>query len=87
MPGSAGLAHEMNQPLAIIGLAAENAADELRMEGEAAIPAALTRLGRIVRQAARGAPSFTIFGSSAAPAPWTRPAPPGLGRCWTGPSS
>ena len=51
---AAGMAHEMNQPLAIIALAAENAADELQVEGAAAIPAAVTRLEGISRQAARG---------------------------------
>lgn len=51
---AAGMAHEMNQPLAIIALAAENAADELQMDGAAAIPAAVTRLEGISRQAARG---------------------------------
>lgn len=51
---AAGIAHEMNQPLAIIALAAENAANDLRLEGAAAIPDALTRLERIIRQAGRG---------------------------------
>lgn len=81
---AAGLAHEMNQPLAIIGLAAENAADELRMEGEAAIPAALTRLERIVRQAARGGAIVHHLREFSRPGPLDEAGPTGLGEVLDG---
>ena len=48
-----GLAHELGQPAAIMGLAAGNAAAALRRAGAAAIPDALRRLERIVAQAER----------------------------------
>ena len=47
-----GLAHELNQPIAVMSLAAENADDALS-EGEAGIPGARVRLGRIIEQAQR----------------------------------
>jgi len=49
---AAGLAHELNQPLAVMALAAENALDALE-GGEAGIPEALLRLRRIAAQAER----------------------------------
>ena len=49
---AAGLAHELNQPLAVMSLAAENALEALE-EGEAGIPEALARLRRICAQAER----------------------------------
>jgi C4-dicarboxylate-specific signal transduction histidine kinase len=49
---AAGLAHELNQPLAVMALAAENALEALE-EGEAGIPQALLRLRRIAAQAER----------------------------------
>lgn len=49
---AAGLAHELNQPLAVMALAAENALEALE-EGEAGIPEALLRLRRIAAQAER----------------------------------
>jgi signal transduction histidine kinase len=49
---AAGLAHELNQPLAVMSLAAENALEALE-EGAAGIPEALTRLRRIATQAER----------------------------------
>ena len=49
---AAGLAHELNQPLAVMSLAAENALEALE-EGEAGIPEALARLRRISAQAER----------------------------------
>jgi len=49
---AAGLAHELNQPLAVMALAAENALEALE-EGEAGIPEALLRLRRIMAQAER----------------------------------
>ncbi|RVT96360.1 PAS domain-containing sensor histidine kinase [Rhodovarius crocodyli] len=49
---AAGLAHELNQPLAVMSLAAENALDALE-EGAAGIPEALARLRRIATQAER----------------------------------
>jgi len=49
---AAGLAHELNQPLAVMALAAENALEALQ-EGEAGIPEALLRLRRIAAQAER----------------------------------
>ncbi|MBY0336390.1 MAG: PAS domain-containing protein, partial [Acetobacteraceae bacterium] len=49
---AAGLAHELNQPLAVMSLAAENALEALE-EGEAGIPEALVRLRRIAAQAER----------------------------------
>lgn len=51
MAGS--IAHELNQPLAIISLAAENAAAAL--DGEGGIPSAMRRLARIREQAERAA--------------------------------
>lgn len=49
---AAGLAHELNQPLAVMSLAAENALEALE-EGPSGIPEALTRLRRIATQAER----------------------------------
>ncbi len=49
---AAGLAHELNQPLAVMSLAAENALEALE-EGAAGIPEALARLRRISAQAER----------------------------------
>ncbi len=49
---AAGLAHELNQPLAVMSLAAENALEALE-EGVAGIPEALARLRRISAQAER----------------------------------
>jgi signal transduction histidine kinase len=48
-----GLAHDLNQPIGIMALAAENAARGLEQKGGDAIPFALRRLERIVDQAAR----------------------------------
>jgi signal transduction histidine kinase len=49
---AAGLAHELNQPIAIMSLAAENAAEALEA-GEDGVEEALTRLRRIMAQADR----------------------------------
>ena len=49
---AAGLAHELNQPIAIMSLAAENAAEALEA-GEGGIEDALARLRRIMAQADR----------------------------------
>jgi signal transduction histidine kinase len=49
---AAGLAHELNQPIAIMSLAAENAAEALE-SGEDGVADALVRLRRIMSQADR----------------------------------
>lgn len=49
---AAGLAHELNQPIAIMSLAAENAAEALE-SGEDGVEDALVRLRRIMAQADR----------------------------------
>ncbi len=49
---AAGLAHELNQPIAIMSLAAENAAEALE-SGEDGVEDALVRLRRIMSQADR----------------------------------
>ncbi|MGG5809965.1 ATP-binding protein [Falsiroseomonas sp. CW058] len=49
---AAGLAHELNQPIAIMSLAAENAAEALE-SGEDGVEDALARLRRIMAQADR----------------------------------
>jgi signal transduction histidine kinase len=49
---AAGLAHELNQPIAIMALAAENAAEALEA-GEDGVEEALSRLRRIMSQADR----------------------------------
>jgi PAS domain S-box-containing protein len=48
-----GLAHELNQPLAVMSLAAENAARALQRRGAEALPDIEQRLGRIGQQARR----------------------------------
>jgi PAS domain S-box-containing protein len=48
-----GLAHELNQPLAVMSLAAENATRALARRGEAGIPDAQARLARIGEQSQR----------------------------------
>jgi PAS domain S-box-containing protein len=48
-----GLAHELNQPLAVMSLAADNATRTLDRRGAEGIPDVLTRLGRIAQQATR----------------------------------
>lgn len=48
-----GLAHELNQPLAVMSLAADNATRALSRRGAEAIPDALERLSRIGSQARR----------------------------------
>ena len=48
-----GLAHELNQPIATMALAAENAANALEHRGAEAIQFALQRMERITGQAAR----------------------------------
>jgi PAS domain S-box-containing protein len=48
-----GLAHELNQPIATMMLAAENAANALQNKGGDGIPFALQRMTRVVDQAAR----------------------------------
>ncbi|OYW09797.1 MAG: hypothetical protein B7Z53_02235 [Rhodospirillales bacterium 12-71-4] len=48
-----GLAHELNQPLAVMSLAADNATRALRRNGAAALPAVEERLARIGVQAQR----------------------------------
>ncbi len=48
-----GLAHELNQPLAIMALAADNAIMDLQQHGAASIPAALERLESIATSAIR----------------------------------
>jgi PAS domain S-box-containing protein len=61
-----GLAHELNQPIAVMSLAAENAEDALS-EGEDGIPSARIRLARIVDQAQRAksiVSHLRIFGRS-----------------------
>lgn len=50
---AAGLAHELNQPLAVMSLAADNAARGLQRRGAEAIPDALARLDRIGVQGRR----------------------------------
>ena len=50
---AAGLAHEMNQPISIMSLAAENVGRMLESRGADGIPFALTRMERIKEQAAR----------------------------------
>lgn len=49
---AAGLAHELNQPIAIMSLAAENAAEALE-DGQEGVEEAQTRLRRIMAQADR----------------------------------
>ena len=61
-----GLAHELNQPIAVMSLAAENADDALS-DGPAGIPDARVRLARIVDQAQRAkniVSHLRIFGRS-----------------------
>jgi PAS domain S-box-containing protein len=48
-----GLAHELNQPIATMSLAAENAAHMLRTKVSGGIPFALSRMARIAEQAQR----------------------------------
>ncbi len=48
-----GLAHELNQPLAVMSLAADNAGRALRRNGAEAIPSVLERLERIGTQGRR----------------------------------
>jgi C4-dicarboxylate-specific signal transduction histidine kinase len=48
-----GLAHELNQPIATMSLAAENAAQMLEFKGSDGIQFALQRMGRIIKQAQR----------------------------------
>lgn len=50
---AAGLAHELNQPLAVMSLAADNGARALQRKGAAAIPDVLERLERIGVQGRR----------------------------------
>ncbi len=50
---AANMAHELNQPLAVISLAAENAAAALQDDGLAGIPDALETLDLVAQQAAR----------------------------------
>jgi PAS domain S-box-containing protein len=50
---AANMAHELNQPLAVISLAAENAAAALDEEGAAGIPDARATLDLVAQQAAR----------------------------------
>jgi PAS domain S-box-containing protein len=50
---AAGLAHELNQPIATMSLAAENAAHILELKGVDGIPFAIQRMSRIVNQAMR----------------------------------
>jgi PAS domain S-box-containing protein len=50
---AAGLAHELNQPIATMSLAAENAAHILQQKGPDGIAFALQRMSRIVDQAMR----------------------------------
>jgi PAS domain S-box-containing protein len=50
---AAGLAHELNQPIATMSLAAENATHVLEHKGADGIMFALQRMGRIVDQATR----------------------------------
>lgn len=48
-----GLAHELNQPIAIMSLAAENASQMLERKGAEGIKFAVQRMGRIAEQATR----------------------------------
>jgi C4-dicarboxylate-specific signal transduction histidine kinase len=48
-----GLAHELNQPIAIMSLAAENAGHMLTLKGADGIPFAVARMQRITEQAGR----------------------------------
>jgi signal transduction histidine kinase len=50
---AANLAHELNQPLAVVSLASENAAAALAEDGAAAIPDAMETLELVAQQAAR----------------------------------
>lgn len=50
---AANMAHELNQPLAVISLAAENASAALDEDGAAGIPDALETLDLVAQQAAR----------------------------------
>ena len=50
---AAGLAHELNQPLAVMSLAADNAARALQRRGAEAVPEVLQRLDRIGVQGRR----------------------------------
>lgn len=50
---AANMTHELNQPLAVISLAADNASAALEIEGAAGIPDALETLDLVVQQAAR----------------------------------
>jgi len=47
------LAHELNQPIAVMSLAARNGIARLRAEGAAAVPGTIARLERIAAQADR----------------------------------
>jgi PAS domain S-box-containing protein len=68
---ASGLAHELNQPLAAISLAAENG-KILLTRGAAALPAASEKFGRIASLAERAAAiieSMRVFGRADAPPP------------------
>ncbi|MGG5810993.1 sensor histidine kinase, partial [Falsiroseomonas sp. CW058] len=73
-----GLAHELNQPLAVMSLAAENAMRALQRRGPAALPDVQERLGRISQQARRArdiVEHLRAFGHPAEGA--LEPVPPG----------
>ncbi len=62
-----GLAHELNQPLAVMSLAADNAARALQRRGAAALPDIQERLSRIGQQAQRArdiVDHLRVFGRS-----------------------
>lgn len=79
-----GLAHELNQPLAVISLSAENAIEHLDQATGGAAEGLRKRLARIAAQAARArAPSLTTCVSSAVPTR-ERSAPSACARWWRG---
>jgi len=62
-----GLAHELNQPLAVMSLAADNASRALQRRGAAALPDIQERLSRIGQQAQRArdiVDHLRVFGRS-----------------------
>lgn len=81
---AAGMAHEMNQPLAIIALAAENAMLALEQEGADAIPEVIGKLERIMAQAGRGGTIVHHLREFSRPAPAGQIGPVSLGEVMEG---